>query len=193
MKKIIPLVLAGMSGLMCLAQTPSTAKQMMMEDAMTFAKALNVPLASTSTIWTELFFSDGNTVSSNNFQLVKGNSPYTTSVEFTVSSNGLEVAHGIMYERTSFEDARNAIMLSIVSCNMMVEHLVEWHKLYGTGVGDFRLGRTQFDKTANMLVDDYSVLHFVRGAKGVSLFGKDGTDVRPIAETLDALLTKPPN
>jgi hypothetical protein len=82
-------------------------------------------------------------------------------------------------------------MFAFVDCNMMVDDLAKWmYKSHSSGVGDFRISGLKFEEPSGIQTNDFSKLHFVRGAKAVSLFGKDGADVRPIAEVLDSLLTR---
>jgi len=75
---------------------------------------------------------------------------------------------------------------------MMVEMIAGRYHSYTNNIGDFVLVQNKLLPTGEITTNDFSVVHFVRGAKAVSLFGKEGVDVKPIAETLDALLKNPP-
>ena len=191
MKKITMFLFVNVIVSMCVAQTPPfTAAQKMLKNAKELSAALKVPLVSSSQIWTESFFPVGDIVSTNNLKFVKEDSPLVQSVRFAVSSNGNVIAYGVLYERTSYEAAHDALMLELVNNNMMLEILVMTYRLHVNVVGDFGIVATKEDNVTGAIVDDNSWIYFVRGAKAVSLRSKDGTDVRPIAKTLDGLLKR---
>ena len=174
-----------------MAQTPLPIDQAMLNDATELSTALGVPLTSSSQIWTESLFPVGGSISTNSLQFIKQDSLFAKSVDFVVSSNGNTIAYGELYERTSYEEARVALMLELVNCSMAVEDLAQWiYRLYATGIGDFCVIKTKHDAVTGNRADIPSVIHFVRGAKAVSLFGKDDADVRAIARTLDGILKR---
>jgi len=109
----------------------------------------------------------------------------------TVSSNEQTVAYGQLREETSYKNIRAELIFSLVCNNMGADSAGSYHS-YTNNIGDFILVQNKLLPTGEITTNDFSVVHFVRGFKAVSLHGKDGLDVRPIAETLDALLKNPP-
>jgi len=161
---------------------------------LTFGTLLNIPVISTSTIWTSPLFTEGNTITTNGFEFVYQNKDIFFEHDFnlTVSSNEQTVVYGKLWEETTYEDARLELIFSLVNNNMGAEQVALGFNSYTNSVGDFTLVPMRFLPTGVVITNDFSELHFVRGAKTVSLFGKDGADVKPIAETLDALLKNSP-
>jgi len=183
--------------LLCVAQQSlSKADNMMLNDAMALSKALGVPLTSTSPHRGDPFFPLEGIAHVNNMQVVKQNvkrqgNLFGDSVGFIVT-NGNVIAFGVLWERTSYEAAHNALMLELVSNNMSHRMRVETFNVCPDDIGDFCIINTRFDMITRTRMSDFSKLYFVRGAKAISLRGKDGADVRPIAKALDELLKQPP-
>jgi hypothetical protein len=188
MKKANRIAISAILPLMtCVTEvSASQFEQAMSERASALSTALNVPLTSTSQVWTVSLFPSNGVISTNSCQFVKKED----SAFFTVSSNAQVVAHGELFERSSYETACSALFFSLVKNNLSIEMITEGYKLLPNGVGDFRIIGIKVDEATGNDLDDPSVFHFARGAKAVSLFGKDGTNVRPIAETLDGLLKR---
>ena len=144
----------------------------------------------------EFFFSVGDIVNINGLQVIKKNvvrqgNLFGDSIEFA-GTKGNIVVSGILWERTSYEDAHNALMLELVSNSMSHRMRVETFKVNHNDIGDFSVINTRFNSVTKTRIDDPSELYFVRGTKAIKLYGKDDADVRPIAKVLDELLKQPP-
>ena len=159
-------------------------------------KMLGVPTNTTSQIWTSSLFAKHNIIITNNFNFVKQDIKIRFYHEFNliISSNEQTVAHGKLWEETTYDDAIGELLHSLSNNNMMLEAIAGGLNFQTNNIGDFTLIRQKYIYLPSEIVttNDFSELHFVRGAKAVSLHGIDGLDVRPIAETLDALLISPP-
>ena len=106
------------------------------------------------------------------------------------------MTNGILFECPTFAAARAALLREIVLSSLPDEDLDKSHKVQTDGIGDFSVVRTIRGDTGK-ITHDSSVLHFVRGAKAISLRGRDdaemkNVDVEPIAKMLDELLKNPP-
>ena len=166
----------------------SRFEQNMIDRTQALSTALNIPLVSNSQIWTEPLFSTSGVIITNDIQFIRKE----MSQSFTIYSNEQVVAYGKLYENTSYEKVCNSLLFDIVFSNMTIEMIISGYRLLPNGVGDFRFVEVKFDEITGDLIDDLSIVHFVRGAKAISLHGKDGANVQPIAEVLDELLKKPP-
>ena len=156
------------------------------EDALLFGNLLNIPVASTSLIWTSPLFSGGDLIATNGFKFVN------QDMNLVISSNEQTVACGQLHEKTTYKDARSAIIFSLIMNNMFVEANAGCYHSHTNSIGDFILVENTLLPTGEVTTNGFSVVHFVRGAKAISLYGKDGADVQAIAEMLDALLKQPP-
>ena len=159
-----------------------------------FKTILNIPTSSTSIIWTSLLFIENNEIVTNGFNFVYQSKDlfFEDDYNLIISSNEQIVAYGKLWEETIYDDARGELIHSLINNNMGAEQVAGGFNTHTNSIGDFILVPMKFLPTGVVITNDYSELHFVRGAKAVSLLGKDGFNVKPIAETLDALLKNPP-
>ena len=190
MKKATMVFLSGFVAMQCVANDVEW-EAMLLESATLFATTLNIPTTTPTNVvvWTEPLFPPTGIITTNFFVLKKcyGDSTALSPFVFEIFSNEVSVAFGYLYECSSFESARKAFIMKLVACNRMPEDIAQDFEIRPSGVGDFRIARKS---GAHIQTGE---LHFVRGGKAVSLYPKDGVNIQPIAETLDALLTKPPN
>jgi len=168
-----------------------------------FKILLHVPDTSTSPIWTSPLFANEDNIFTNGLKFVKLNNELELIIQnkkilfiddynLIISSNEQTVAHGKFWEKLTFEDARDELVFSLINNNMGAEQSAGCYHSYTNRTGDFLIVANKLLPTKEVTTNDFSELHFVRGAKAVSLHGKNGLDVRLIAETLDALLMSPP-
>ena len=192
MKKTSQIItIASLLTSVCLAQvSPSRSEQKRLDSARALATALKVPLVTTSQVWTEPFFPVEGELRAKDYRIVKRDA----SNIFDVYSNDQIIATGGLYEHSTPEDARIALMRRFTdNSSMAVDTIVELiYQSHDTGAGDFRFSKKRVNAVAGTQVDDYSVMFFGRGAKVITFGGVDGVDVRPIAEALDELLKHPP-
>jgi len=191
--KTVPMFLfTGLFILVCTVQAElPNHEQIMRNDAIGLATALNIPTDSNSQIWTTSFFSVEGIIQTNDFRIVAPGGKTGTLVKFTVYSNDLVMASGRLYERSSFDEARTALAVELISNNRHPLELTKLYKVRPNNVGDFSVVWTT-KNDENEITDDLSWIYFVRGAKAIRLQGKDGASVQSIAEMLDTLLMKQP-
>ena len=149
--------------------------------------AWNIPFISQSQIWEESLFQSQSEFHADGFHIIEDN-PLTYSIPFLVYTNDQIVAYGNLFEHSTYNDARTALLFELMNNNMMLNAISDRHRSYPKGVGDFCIIRKKREDTTDEIVDDYSIIYFVRGAKAISLRGADGADVRPIAKALDEVL-----
>ena len=155
------------------------------------ATALNVPTNSISKIWLDSVFSENSFIIMDSFTLLRHKNRDGVS-EFTVISNEQAIATGILYEYDSFESVRIALLRQLVMNSMMLEMIIKPLQLKINYIGDFCILGKEPEEPNNQPLMVHTVFHFVRGAKAISLYGKNNLDVRAIAEKIDTLLKNPP-
>ena len=203
MREVIGFMFTSLLATMCMAQTELSKEerrlrmeQRRLNDAVMLSTAIEMPLVSKSQILTAPLFQTNGTHHVNGFRIKTFNSPtdmpVNSCVGFDVYTNDQLIASGKLFERATFEDARMALIFALMNNNMPVEMLVDAYTVRINGIGDFSV----FWKTRNAegeILDEFSEIFFIRGAKAISVRGVNGTaDVRPIAKTLDELLKHPP-
>lgn len=172
--------------------TPDEMAQKRLDDAIWLSTRLNMPLTSNSQVWTTSLFPSTGIITTNEYRIIAPGTKEDNEITFSVYSNDLSVAFGTLFEYPTFNEARTALMLELINNNMMREALVDSYRIRTNNVGDFSvvwLARNAADE----ITDDLSWIYFIRGAKAVSLRGKDVANVQPIAEILDMLLRQSPN
>lgn len=155
--------------------------------------AINMPTISDSQVWTESFFSVVGTIHTNGFVVTDDGDTGMESTWFLVHTNEQIWAFGKLFERSSFDEARTALALELVSINMAPRLIADLYQVRTNNIGDFSIVRPK-KNTEGELIDDFSCIYFIRGAKAVSLRGipfDDNVNLRPVAEVLDALLKNP--
>ena len=193
MKKFSTFLFATFIASNSMAQVPSArAKQMMEDDAVKLSTLLKIPLVPSSLVWTEPLFLNNEDINTNGLSFVKQDSPFPNSIEFIVVSNETTLATGCLFERSSFESACNDLMLSFVTRNMMINDLVNHYSLSTNNVGDFCVFEKIYDEVTNNEINNPSIIHFVRGAKIITIQSDNITDIQQIAKVLDKVLMNPP-
>ena len=193
MKKSTMCLVFNLLVLTCMAQMPlSHADQEALADATNLATTWNIPLVSTSQVWTTPFFPVDGIINVNGLQIKRSEKLEDSIARFSVYSNNQVVAGGELFENPTFDEARTVLMLQVVNCNMSIRLLVDAYIVKTNNVGDFSLVWAKHDDITNTLIEDPSDISFVRGSKAVRLRNRDGVTVQSIAEILDALLKQPP-
>ena len=157
---------------------------------MTLGTMLNVPFYSTSLIRTSPLFTESNTIVTNGLKFLNQETFEGQDYNLIVSSNDQIVAYGNLIEESTFKNARDELLFSLSNNSMMLEAVAGGLNINTNSIGDFVLLRQNHLYTPLGIIktNDFSNIHFVRGAKAISLHGKEGRDMRPIAETLDSLI-----
>ena len=155
------------------------------------ATTLNIPTTSSSQVWTESFFSKNEIITTNSFVIMQKDDIQEGMIYFEISSNKQTVATGFLFENNSFIKTRDLLLYRLVMNTMPIQLFIAPFEVKTNFIGDFCIiGKNVENENEDLLF--HSVLHFVRGVKGISLYGKDGFNVQPIAEMLDELLKNPP-
>ena len=204
MKKFTMFLMTGLFTSVGMAQTKELSneerikwlEQRRMDDAIMLSTAIKMPLVSQSELITAPLFATNGVYQVNEFHLKIHISPVDSAVDsavlLEVYSNGKIIASGQLFERTTFDDARTALIFELLNNSMMREVLAKSYKVLINGVGDFSVVRTARNSSEE-IVDRTDGVYFIRGAKAISLCGVNGTvDVWPIAKALDELLKNPP-
>ena len=193
MKKSAMILVASLFFFVCVAQMSHEVSQKRLDDAIWLATEIEIPLASNSQVWTEPFFEIYNVIHTNDFRIETQGEPLDSLIRFVVYSNDQVIATGRLFERVTFDEARTALLLELLENNMMLEALAVIYKVRTNGIGDFNVVRTTRN-AAEEIIDRLDWIYFIRGAKAISLRGKDGANVnvQPIAKVLDGLLKQPP-
>jgi len=157
-----------------------------------FGELIGAPTNSTSLIWTNPLFPESGIIYTNSYEIKMKESFYKNVIEFDVLQNNKYIAGGELFERDSFETARNAMFRQMVMMSLPYQVYAESCIVQTNNIGDFRIAWKLFG--TNDIDPNPSGVDFVRGAKAIRLSRSynDSHDIQPVAEMLDALLMSPP-
>lgn len=157
--------------------------------------AIGIPLDESHSGKGDSLFATSDTVRANGFQLEKKHktslgSVSTIQIEIS-DKEGSVIAVARMLETDSPGAARRALAEELANNSMPMELLILRYEVQKIGIGDFCvLERTRDEITKEFKVDR-SAIHFVRGAKAVSLHSRlKRVDIRDAAMALDRALSR---
>jgi len=195
MKKLLLIFVANLFTSVCMAQVSiAEMEQLLLKDATWLSTAISIPLVSNSQVWTESLFPVNGVIQANGFRFETPDRPSNSRSDFVAYSNNQVLAYGRLFERPTFHEARIALILELMNSNIQVKMLAKIYRVQTNDVGDFSVVRIKHENVTSKITDDHSRIFFIRGAKAISLRGKDGenVNVQPIAKALDELLKNPP-
>jgi len=107
-----------------------------------------------------------------------------------LDTNDYVVATGRIFERSSSEMARKALLEKLVLNSMMIESLVQKYEVAHNDIGDLCIVEKSFDKTARAYSSVPLAIHFVRGCTAVSIYPMAKfNNIHDISKVLDRALT----